>query len=187
MRVSVTFRHMDNSDALRRYAEDKIGRLKKYVYSPVDASVILSVEKHRQIAEVVINAEKMTIKGKEATDNMYSAIDMVTEKIEKQIKRHKERLVNHKTDNVRGPVETVMKEVEDEREDEEYEQESEEPAIITKTVDKKPMTVEEAAMQLDISNSEFLVFINADTKEMNVIYRRRDNQYGHIIPNATNG
>ncbi len=182
MRVSVTFRHMDNSDALKKYAEDKIGRLKKYVYSPVDASVVLSVEKHRQIAEVVINAEKMTIKGREATENMYSAIDMVMEKIEKQIKKHKERLVSHKADNIRIPME-ITEPAPLRRES--YSQDGEEPAIITKTLDSKPMTLEEAAMQLDISKSEFLVFINADSREMNVIYRRKDNNFGHIVPKNT--
>jgi putative sigma-54 modulation protein len=182
MRVTVTFRHMDNSDALKKYAEDKIGRLKKYEYGPVDASVVLSVEKHRQIAEVVINAEKMTIKGREATENMYSAIDMVMEKIEKQIKKHKERLVSHKADNVRIP-EGITESVP--MPDERYGQEGEEPTIITKTLDSKPMSIEEAAMQLDMSNSEFLVFINADSREMNVIYRRKDNNFGHIVPKNT--
>jgi|WetSurMetagenome_2_1015567.scaffolds.fasta_scaffold174912_2 putative sigma-54 modulation protein len=183
MRVSVTFRHMDNSDALRKYAEDKIGKLNKYVYSPVDASVVLSVEKHRQIAEVVINAERMTIKGREATEDMYSAIDMVMEKIEKQIKKHKERLVSHKSDNSKVPIE-ITEPIPIEREDNDA-QEGEEPTIITKTLDSKPMTVDEAAMQLDMSNSDFLVFINADTREMNVIYRRKDNNFGHIIPRTT--
>jgi putative sigma-54 modulation protein len=183
MQVSVTFRHMDNSDALRKYAEDKIGRLKKYEYSPVEASVVLSVEKHRQIAEVVINAEKMTIKGREATENMYSAIDMVMEKIEKQIKKHKDRLLNHKS-NIRISAETA--ESAPSLPETDYAQDAEEPAIITKTVDSKPMTVEEAAMQLDISNSEFIVFINSATSEMNVIYRRKDNNFGHIIPKSTN-
>lgn len=183
MRVSVTFRHMDNSDALKKYAEDKIGKLNKYVYSPVDASVVLSVEKHRQIAEVVINAEKMTIKGREATENMYSAIDMVMEKIEKQIKKHKERLVSHKTDSARIPVEIA--EPVPMRRESHVQEVDEQPSIITKTLDSKPMTVEEAAMQLDMSNSEFLVFINADTREMNVIYRRKDANFGHIIPKNT--
>jgi putative sigma-54 modulation protein len=128
----------------------------------------------------------MTIKGREATDNMYSAIDIVMEKIEKQVKKHKERLVSHKAENVRGPVETVMKEIEIEQGQEEYDEEDEEPSIITRTINSKPMTVEEAAMQLDVSSSEFLVFINADTKEMNVIYRRRDNHYGHIVPKTNN-
>ncbi len=184
MQVSVTFRHMDNSDALRKYAEDKIGRLKKYEYSPVEASVVLSVEKHRQIAEVVINAEKMTIKGREATENMYSAIDMVMEKIEKQIKKHKDRLLNHKPNHTRMPAE-ITENIPSLPESD-YTQDAEEPAIITKSVDSKPMTVEEAAMQLDISNSEFIVFINSATSEMNVIYRRKDNNFGHIIPKSTN-
>jgi putative sigma-54 modulation protein len=175
---------MDNSDALRKYAEDKIGKLKKYEYSPVDASVVLSVEKHRQIAEVVINAEKMTIKGREATDNMYSAIDMVMEKIEKQIKKHKERLVNHKAGNTRIPAEIA--EIIPSRSGSEDLLDTEEPTIITKTVDSKPMTVDEAAMQLDMSNSEFIVFINSETSEMNVMYRRKDNNFGHIIPKNTN-
>jgi putative sigma-54 modulation protein len=187
MRVSVTFRHMDNSDALRRYAEDKIGRLKKYVYSPVDASVILSVEKHRQIAEVVINAEKTTIKGREATDNMYSAIDMVTEKIEKQIKKHKERLVNHKVDTTQIPAEAPVGESQRGREDRGRKHKDEEPAIVTKTVNERPMTVQEAVVRLDASGSEFVVFINEDTKEMNVIYRRKDNRYVHVVPNVIGG
>ena len=180
MRVSVTFRHMEQTDELRKYAEGKIGKLKKYLYNPVDASVILSVEKHRQIAEIIINADKTTFKGKEATDNMHSAIDMVMDKIEKQIRRYKGKQVSHKGNSVRNPINVDSDRAgwtDDESRDEDG------GSIITRTIDTKPMTVEEASMQLDVSKNDFLVFFNADTKDINVIYRRRDNNYGHIIPN----
>ena len=105
MRISVTFRHMEPTEDFRKYAEEKIGRLKKYLYNPADAKVVLTVEKHRNIAEVVVNADKTTIKGKETTDDMYKAIDTVTDKIEKQIKKHKGKLIKHKGDSVKDLLE----------------------------------------------------------------------------------
>ena len=179
MRVNVTFRHMENTDALRQYAEEKLQRIKKYLYTPADTSVVLSVEKHRHIAEVIINAEKMTIKGKEATDDMYSAIDNVIEKIEKQAKKHKDKMVGHNKANFRDSSRGMNP------------SESDYPGdvspdstinIITKTIDGKPMTAEEAAMQLNDSGRDFLVFFNAESKDVNVIYRRKDGDYGLIIP-----
>ncbi len=178
MRISVTFRHMEPTEEFRKYAEEKIGRLKKYLYNPVDAKVVLSVEKHRNIAEVVINADKTTIKGKETTDDMYKAIDTVTEKIEKQIKRHKGKLIKHKGNNTRDLPEAAAEPTVDA----EVELDKGGISIITKAIDTKPMTVEEAAMQLGMSNSEFMVFQNADTKRVNVVYKRKDSNYGHIVP-----
>jgi putative sigma-54 modulation protein len=105
MRISVTFRHMDHNDALKEYATEKLGKIKKYLYSPGEASVVLSVEKHRNIAEITISADKTTLMGKEVTDDMYSAIDMVINKIEKQARRHKEKLTDHNKESVRIPQE----------------------------------------------------------------------------------
>jgi putative sigma-54 modulation protein len=170
---------MENSEEYREYAKEKIGRLRKYLYNPVDANVVLSVEKHRNIAEVVINADKTTIKGKESTDDMYKAIDMVMEKVEKQIKRHKEKLIKRKG-NSGGKEANIALEPMGET-DSDYS--GMDFSIITKTIDTKPMAVEDAVMQLDMSKAEFLVFQNADTKKVNVIYRRKDNNYGHIVPN----
>ena len=179
MRVNVTFRHMENTDALRQYAEEKLQRIKKYLYSPADISVVLSVEKHRHIAEVIINAEKMTIKGKEATDDMYSAIDIVVEKIEKQAKKHKDKMVGHNKAAHRDvPPEMNPSEPQ-------YSGDVSSDAtinIVTQTIDGKPMTAEEAAMQLDDSGREFLVFMNSESKDVNVVYRRKDGDYGLIIP-----
>jgi len=179
MRVNVTFRHMENTDALRQYAEEKLQRIKKYLYTPADISVVLSVEKHRHIAEVIINAEKMTIKGKEATDDMYSAIDIVIEKIEKQAKKHKDKMVGHNKANLRSSSRGKNPSEADYFGDISSDSTVN---IITQTIDGKPMTAEEAAMQLDDSGKEFLVFFNAESKDVNVIYRRKDGDYGLIIP-----
>jgi len=95
MNVTVTFRHMEHTDALKKYAEDKLKKIKKYLNNPVDVSVVLSVEKHRHIAEVIVTGDRVTLKGKEATDDMYSAIDMVLDKIGIQAKKHKEKIAGH--------------------------------------------------------------------------------------------
>ena len=112
------------------------------------------------------------------TDDMYKAIDTVTEKIEKQIKRHKGKLIKHKGNNTRDLPEAAAEPTVDAGVD----LDKGGGSIITKAIDTKPMTVEEAAMQLGMSNSEFMVFQNADTKRVNVVYKRKDSNYGHIVP-----
>jgi len=178
MRVSVTFRHMEHQDKYRKYAEGKISKLKKYLYNPVDANVVLSEEKHRSIAEIVINADRTTIKGKESTNDMYKAIDVAIDKIEKQVKKHKDKLTKRKGDSVRKQSAASVDPTNNTGPD--YDDRN--ITIITKIIDTKPMTIEDAAMQLETSDSEFLVFQNADSKKVNVIYKRNDNKFGHIVP-----
>ena len=128
---------------------------------------------------MIINAEKMTIKGKEATDDMYSAIDNVVEKIEKQAKKHKDKMVGHNKASFRDSSRRMSSS------DSYYTSDVSSDStinIITKTIDGKPMTAEEAAMQLDDSGREFLVFFDAESKDVNVIYRRKSGDYGLIIP-----
>ena len=107
MQISVTFRKIDASETLRNYAEEKLYRIKKYVEDPIEAHVVLSVEKFRHIAEVSINANGLRINGQEETGDMYSAIDMVVDKVESQIKRYRERLKKRKSDGGTKPL--VMK------------------------------------------------------------------------------
>jgi len=92
MQTSVTFKNIDSSENLRSYVADKLDRFDKYLYNPAEASVVLSVEKFRHIAEININGDRLNIQGKEETEDMYSAIDMVLDKLEKQIKKSKEKL-----------------------------------------------------------------------------------------------
>lgn len=178
MQVSVTFRKIEASDTLRSYAEDKLYRVKKYVEDPIDAHVVLSVEKFRHIAEVSVDANGLRLNGVEETEDMYSAIDMAVDKIESQIKRYRQKLKKRKSDA--SSKDLVMRR--DALAGESLE-ESEEPQVIkTKQVYVKPMDPDEALMQMNLVNSEFLVFTNAKTQTINVIYRRKDGNYGLIEP-----
>ena len=95
MQTSVTFRHMEPSDALKNYVEERTSRLTKYIDRPMDSQVTLTVQKFRQIADVVINADGLRIAGQEAHEDMYAAIDLVMDKIERQVKKYKEKITNH--------------------------------------------------------------------------------------------
>ena len=178
MQVSVTLRKIDASDTLRNYAQEKLYRIKKYVDDPIEAHVVLSVEKFRHIAEVTISANGLRIKGQEETGDMYSAIDMVVDKVESQIKRYREKLKKRKSDGGSKPLVMKMNILAAD-----ISEEDQEPQIIkTKQINAKPMDIDEAIMQMDLANSEFLVFTNAKTLDINVIYRRKDGNYGLIEP-----
>ena len=97
MKLSVTFRHMDPSEALKEHVEDKLGRLKKYFPDPVRAQVVFSTERHRQKIDVSITLSNgATIQGKETAEDMYTAVDLVMDKIDRQIRRHKDKTTNRR-------------------------------------------------------------------------------------------
>ncbi|MGA7875366.1 MAG: ribosome-associated translation inhibitor RaiA [Desulfoferrobacter sp.] len=176
MQISVTFRHIEPSVALREYAEDKISRIKKHVEEPIEAHVVLSVEKFRHIAEATIKANGMGFKGSEETDDMYSAIDTLADTIESQVRKNKEKFRGRKSTNSTREVATAMaaESAEEARIDRETR------VIRTEQVYAKPMDLDEAVMQLDISSGEFMVFTNRHTNRINVLYRRKDGNYGLI-------
>ncbi len=178
MNVSTTFRHMEQSEALKAYAEEKLERVKKYIDGPVNAQVYFTVEKIRHIVEIVISAKGVNSKASEATNDMYAAIDAVIDKIERQLKRYKEKLKAHKPvseDNGRRLSKKIYHA--------ESIEESTEPVIITtKTEIAKPMSVDEAVMQMDLLHKDFLVFADAVSSEINVVYRRKDGNFGLIAP-----
>ena len=98
MQIAVTFRHMETSAPVRTYVEEKLSRVKKYIDEPIDAQVVLSVEKKiRHSAEIALVAKGITIKGADQTNDMYAAIDSVVDKIERQLKRYKEKIKNRIT------------------------------------------------------------------------------------------
>ena len=180
MQVSVTFRRIDASDTLRNYAQEKLYRIKKFVDDPIEAHVVLSVEKFRHIAEVSINANGLRINGQEETGDMYSAIDMVVDKLERQVKRHRQKLKGRKT----GKRKTKDQIVEDIGEMPDDEAEDVARVIRTRQTFAKPMDVEEAAMQLDLSSDSFLVFTNSSTEQINVLCRLDDGNYELIEPQS---
>ena len=175
MQTSVTFKNLDSSDNLRSYVSDKLDRFDKYLYNPAEASVVLSVEKFRHIAEININGDRLNINGKEETEDMYSAIDMVLDKLESQIKKNKEKIRERRTgakfrDRAGASTEAFMSEDDAERQ------------VKIKNIEYKPMDVDEAVMQMDLVDDNFLVFTNSRTDHINVLYRRKDGHYGLIQP-----
>lgn len=177
MQAAVTFRHMEASPALKTYAQERAGRLDKYIDKPMDTQITLSVEKHRQIAEVVINADGIRIAGHESNDDMYAAIDLVMDKIERQVKKYKDKIRTHKPSQGRE-----LKWRRDIYQPEAFDEDREPVVVKTENYFVKPMSVDEAAMQMDLGSQEFLVFNNASTQSINVLYRRKDGNYGLIVP-----
>jgi len=178
MQVMTTFRHMEQSEALKAYVEEKLERVNKYIDEPISAQVYFSVEKIRHIVEIVITGRGITTKASEATNDMYAAVDMVLDKIERQLKRYKEKLKDHKpgsSSNGRTVSKKILKA--------ESLESSPEPVVITTRIETaKPMAVEEAVMQMDLLHKDFLVFADAGSGEINVLYRRKDGNFGLIEP-----
>jgi putative sigma-54 modulation protein len=175
MQTSVTFKNLDPSDHLKKYVGDKLDRFDKYLYNPAEASVVLSVEKFRHIAEINITGDRLKINGKEETEDMYSAIDMVLDKLEKQIKKTKQKKWDRRG-ATRGRTRRQTGEVTAEADEEDL------PRLRVQDIEYKPMHVEEAMEQMDLADQSFMVFTNARTEQVNVIYRRRDGDYGLIRP-----
>jgi ribosome hibernation promoting factor len=179
MQIAVTFRHMESSDPVREYLEEKLSRVKKYIDEPIDAQASLSVQKKiRHCAEVTLVAKGITIKGHEETNDMYAAIDAVVDKIERQLKRYKEKIKHHKP--LSGRERQVQKTI---MQADSIDDSHPEPIIIeTQSFTVKPMSVEEAVMQMDLLHKDFLVFTDDGSAEINVVYRRKDGNYGLIVP-----
>ena len=178
MQVSVTFRNMESKDVWRDYVQEKISKLKKYLDYPLEANVVLTTEKHRQIAEVNLTANRLTINAREETEDMSSAIDGMVDKLERQLLKYKEKIRRHKVSSAlpesswRADVYSA----------ESFEEGNEPRVVKSKKMQVKPMSVEEAALQLELLNNEFYIFTNVASKNLNIIYRMRDGHYGLIEP-----
>lgn len=173
MEITVTFRHTEPMDSLRDYAIEKISKLDKYLDFPAEARVVLSVEKFRHQVDVTLNLNGTWIKAVEETEDMYSAIDQVADKLEKQVKKFIEKIRTRRSEDWESEV--VSAELEEEAIGDQFVIESEE-------MEAKPMDPEEAAMQLFYSNQDFLVFRNSNTNKINVIYKKKNGNLGLIQP-----
>ncbi len=175
MQTSVTFKNLDSSEHLKNYVSAKLDRFDRLLDNPAGANVVLRVEKFRHIAEININGDRMTINGKEETEDMYSAIDMVLDKLEKQIKKGKEK-TRERRSKAKAKAQTNSGEAAAELEDDQPQQ------VKIKNIDYKPMDVDEAVLQMGLTSDNFLVFTNARTDQINVLYRRHDGDLGLIQP-----
>ncbi|HDN94821.1 MAG TPA: ribosome-associated translation inhibitor RaiA [Nitrospirae bacterium] len=168
MNIIINCRHMDSTQHLKDYAEEKIGRFDKYLNNITEANVTLSVEKYRHKAEVLLKISGSPIQAESITDEMYSAIDEVVGKLARQVRKHKDKIVSQRKgkEKSEGVLETT----------------EHVPAIIKNKSEIKPMSVEEAAMQMDLLGRDFFVYTNASSGDINVLYKRTDGNFGLIEP-----
>lgn len=195
MQLSVTFRHMDSTDALRDYAKEKVERIRKYFPDPIKAHVVLVCDRgYNHTADVMITLHNgLVIKGVETTEDMYSSIDLVMAKIERQVRRYKEKIRSHKgAEGLHGQREIIHSVLAEPAEEERapgngHAHAAPEPQIMKKSkFFAKPLLPAEAVMQMNLLNNDFLVFTNAASHEVNVVYRRGDGTYG-LIETGQNG
>jgi putative sigma-54 modulation protein len=174
MNTSVRFKNLEPSDALKSYVSEKLNRMEKYFNGPAEANVVLSIEKFRHSAEINIMGDRLNINGKEETEEMYSAIDMVLDKLEGQIKKSKQKGRKYRSKGKTGAM--LSEQVSD--------MDSDRPKVRVHHIEFKPMDVDEAVMQMDLIKDTFLVFTNARTESVNVLFRQKDGNYGLIQPVA---
>jgi len=171
MQVMVTFRHVDPSEGLRTYAEEKVQRVRKYLRRPIEAHVTLSVEKNRHIAEVQVSANHLKVMATEETADLYSAIDLAMSKLERQIEKHVARYKDHnKGGNSGTPAEggtTAARAT---------------AAVEIRRVAVKPMSIDEAVLELRLHKTDFLLFRNSATDALCAVYRRKNGNYVVVEP-----
>lgn len=175
MKIIVSGKNMDVTNALRDVVERKMEKLDKYFHKDVEVHVTLSVEKNRQIIEVTIPFAGAIIRAEESNGDMYTSIDKVIDVLERQIRKHKTKLQrrNHNGKTIR--FENIIP-LEENKDDDE-------PRIVkTKRFAIKPMDTEEAVLQMELLGHNFFVFRNAETDDVNVVYKRKDGNYGLIEP-----
>jgi putative sigma-54 modulation protein len=181
MRVTVKGKNVHVTDTLKAYAEKKLQKLNKYFSNIKDAQVTQSIQRNWHIVEVQLEGDGVFLRGEERSADMYASIDAVVEKLERQVKRFKGKLMQHPRPTDEAEAEEV--ELDEAPMEEEAEPEERLPDIVkTKRFAIKPMTAEEAAMQMELINHDFFVFLNQETEEVNVLYRRKDGNYGLIEP-----
>ncbi|KUK82500.1 MAG: Ribosome-associated protein Y [Pelotomaculum thermopropionicum] len=174
MQVQVRGRNIEVTDALKDYVAKRLGKLDKYMENLGDAQVALTVVRGFHRVEVTIPIDGMILRGEESTGDMYASIDLVVDKLEKQIEKYKGKLQKRGNRFIEGQRATAPVKKEDEDDG---------PKLVrTKRFAIKPMPVDEAILQMNLLGHNFFVFSNAETEQVNVVYKRKDGNYGLIEP-----
>lgn len=173
MRITITGRNIDITDGLKSAVEDKLAKLEKYFTPDTDVFVTLSVEKERQKIEVTIPVKGNIIRSEQVSNDMYVSIDLVEEVIERQLRKYKTKIIDKKQ-AASNFQKTYI--------DNDYMENEEIRIVRTKKFDIKPMYPEDACVQMELLGHNFFVFMNADTDQVNVVYKRKGNTYGLIEP-----
>ena len=176
MMVNVKGRNIEITPALKDYVEKRVSKVTRYFSDIKDISALLKVEKNKQIVELTVNAGYVLLRAEEGTKDMYEAIDLVVEKIEKQISKHKTKLTRRFRDSASFKSELVVPSKQEEADNEEFK------VVRSKRFPIKPMSIEESIMQMNLLNHSFFVYIDAEDDSMGIVYKRHDGNYGLIQP-----
>lgn len=177
MRITVRGKNIEVTDALRDYVAKRLSKLEKYIEFD-EVQVTLLVERGNHVVEATIPINGMILRGEEETGDMYSSIDLVVDKLEKQLEKYKTKLLSRRLKNQQNVVKELPADLigRPQVEEEDFR------IVRTKRFAIKPMPVDEAVMQMNLLGHSFFVFTNAETEDVNVVYRRKDGDYGLIEP-----
>ena len=173
MKFIISGKNLTVSEGLKTAVEDKLGKLERYFTPDTEVVVTLSVEKERQKIEVTIPMKGNIIRSEQVSNDMYVSIDLVEEVIERQLRKYKEKIVDKHQDGGNFKKEFIEKE---------SDPLDEMKIVRTKHFDMKPMYPEDACVQMELLGHNFFVFFNAETEEVNVVYKRKGGTYGLIEP-----
>ena len=170
MKFNIHGKKIDVTDSIKSYIEEKIGRLDKYFENPdeITATVLIKLRGKDQVVEVTINANKFILRGEESHKDLYASIDKVSDKIERQIRKNKTRLKKKTVKDISKDFVLDFEEPE----------ENDNVIVKRKTIQNKPMSEEEAILQMELLGHEFFAYKNEETNEVNIIYKRKDGDYG---------
>ena len=179
MQVNITFRHLDPTEALKAHVRDRVEHVQKYIDRPGEAHAVLHVENLDHHAELTMKAGRFLLRGSAKSQDMYASIDAAAEKIEKQLKKHKAKLQTLKVNGNHADVAAV--EVRHDILDMLDNPDRPSHRVVKSTkFQAKPMSVDEALLQLDLLDANFFVFQNSTDRAINVVYRREDGNFGLI-------
>jgi putative sigma-54 modulation protein len=168
MQLDITFKNIDSTDALKDYAAKRLSKLDKYIDRPSEVHAVLSVEKRRHTADITLSADGVVINAVEITEDMYSAIDMVMDKLERQVKKHKEKLQGKK-----GQAKAQFEAAEEAPAPKAAKGRKKVKVAYERNYFMKPMSTDEAIDQMG-AEGDFIIYQNTDTKQVNLVYRKAD-------------
>jgi putative sigma-54 modulation protein len=171
MQIAVTFRHMEPSEALKNYVTDRLNKFKRYLDGPVEAHVVLSLEKFRHLADVTIDSNGRIIKGKEENADMYAAIDLVMDKIDMQLKKLRDKLRDVKGDRGRSAALMAAAAEGPAR-----------PPLRRKRTEVPALLLSDAMEIMQTGNDDLLVFTNVASGGLNILYKRQDGNFVLVEP-----
>lgn len=174
MKFTISGKNIDVTEGLKAAVRDKLGKLERYFTPDTEVIVTMSVEKERQKIEVTIPIKGHVIRSEQSSNDMYVSIDLVEEVIERQLRKYRTKLASKKMNVAENFSEAFI--------DSDADEDEEIKIVRTKRFGMKPMYPEDACVQMELTGHDFFVFRNAETDEVNVVYKRKGNTFGLIEP-----